>query len=1240
MSLSCPSVRTFLYWVVLGAAFPAAAAPVAGSLPVLPLSFEENLGQGPKGVRYLAQGARHRIGLTSDSALVKGLPGNRQLRLRFPGPGTLSAERVEARVSHYLHGEDRSRWLRNVRHYGQVRLGSTAPGIDVVFHGRSGELEYDFELAAGADPGQARMVVEGADGVTLGEDGSLQIRVGEFVMRQRPPVASQGGKPVPVRFALAGKANVVSFVVGPYDRGRPLVIDPVIEFSTYVGGGSRDFVNAVSVLADGSLLMAGTIEVEVFGAPLAPLPGQSAPPSGRGGSEIFLARLNAAGTQILSSVYLGGSGTDSVNTMAIDGAGNVLLSGLTSSTNFPLAGPGFQTKITGAEFFTDQTGGFFVRLNPTMSDVLYGTFLPAPASISMDASGGVVLSGVTRYNTLPVSNSSLQRTLNGSSDIFLVRLAQNGTLAGATYFGSQTSRENPVRVVVEPSGTIFLIGTTDEYGLPAPAGFTAPPAGRNLFVARLNSSLSAITTLQFLPGAVDYSSTFAAITPTGGLVIYFLTRDLTLETTPNAFQRTFQNGINTGFGSDLFFRRYAPDLQTIEYATYLGGTSFEEATGLAMDSAGDTYLLGGTNSGDFPVTSNALFSANRDDLRTNRTPVLVRIGPTNTILFSTLIAGRNLAATTMAVPSPGIVFLGGNTDPTQFPVTPGAPQSTGGGAGYDGFAMKLNLDSPCRFSVDPLVLNVIPGGGSFTINVGAPANCPWTANAASDWVVVNRPNPTQVRVTVGQGNAFGRASSVFVAGRTIPVLQPSAPCVFTLSPSTVSTGAFGGIVSYSMTGPQGCNWFYERSDLWLTGNPSDIYAVLKARVNYSPNPRMGTAVIGGNTLTVTQAGNSCTYSVSPRELRFDLSNQNATRVSVVASRPDCFWDIVIPANSWVPNLPDGTGSGEVNVYGSNNFGSTRTEVITIAGQAITITQAGTGANVTPSPGVSSPRSAAGSRQVFEWTFSDNDGVSDIGIANVLINSALDGRQACYLAYDRPNNVLFLVPDSGDGLIPGIIGTAGSIANGQCTIQLATSSVTTTAFSMTLRLDISFSTGFGGNKIVYTAVRDRGSLNSGWIPAGTFGVRTPTGADPLPLSLTVEPVPNTSDWDVTIVYRHSGGAANIRATQLLINSALDGRLSCYVGFDHAANVGYLFTDDGSGLLPQGVVPGVSGTVSNKQCRLDGLTSSRVLNGDLMTLKLQLGFSSEFRRRFFTAFAGVQGVSGSNSGWQALLSLTFP
>ena len=434
-------------------------------------------------------------------------------------------------------------------------------------------------------------------------------------------------------------------------------------------------------------------------------------------------------------------------------------------------------------------------------------------------------------------------------------------------------------------------------------------------------------------------------------------------------------------------------------------------------------------------------------------------------------------------------------------------------------------------------------------------------------------------------------------------------------------------------------WFYERSDPWLTGNPTDIYAVLKARVNYSPGQRTGTAVIGGRTLTVNQAANTCTYSVSPTVLRFEQGNQNATRVRVVASRQDCFWDSVIPANSWVENFLDGTGTGEVNVFGSSNSGPTRTEVIVIAGQTVTITQVGTGANATPVSRVSVPRSAAGARQVFEWTFYEDDGVNDIGIANVLINSALDGRRACYLAFDRPNNVLFLVSDSGDDLIPGTLGAATSIANRQCTIQLATSSLTTTAFSMTLRLDVSFSTEFSGNKIIYTAVRDRASLNSGWMPAGTFGVRTPTATDPLPLSLTVEPVPNLLSYEATIVYRHAGGASNIRATQLLINSSLNALLGCYLGFDHAANVAYLFSDDGSGLIPQGVVPGAfSSTVSNSQCELSGVGTSRVINGDLMTLKFRLNFLTGFRRRFFTAFAGVQGAT--NSGWHALLSLTVP
>jgi len=171
-----------------------------------------------------------------------------------------------------------------------------------------------------------------------------------------------------------------------------------------------------------------------------------------------------------------------------------------------------------------------------------------------------------------------------------------------------------------------------------------------------------------------------------------------------------------------------------------------------------------------------------------------------------------------------------------------------------------------------------------------------------------------------------------------------------------------------------------------------------------------------------------------------------------------------------------------------------------------------------------------------------------------------------------------------------------------------------------------------------ATRDSLFLWQASAVSGTLGVRTPAATDPLPLSVTVERVPSTSDWEATVVYRHAGGGSNIRATQLLINTAVDGAFACYIGFDHAANVGYLFSDEGGGLIAQGIVPGAAGSVSNSQCGLSGLGSSRVIAGDLLRLKLRLSFMSGFRRRLFIADAGVQGAAGSSSGWQALLGLT--
>jgi len=295
---------------------------------------------------------------------------------------------------------------------------------------------------------------------------------------------------------------------------------------------------------------------------------------------------------------------------------------------------------------------------------------------------------------------------------------------------------------------------------------------------------------------------------------------------------------------------------------------------------------------------------------------------------------------------------------------------------------------------------------------------------------------------------------------------------------------------------------------------------------------------------------------------------------------------------------------------------------------------------TPTINPISPVSAMGASQVFTFSFSDSAGYRDLGVLNILINNFLDGRQACYLAYSQPSNVLYLVNDPATALSGLPLNGAGSVSNSQCTISGFGSSAIGYGNSMTLTLNITFSAAFAGDKIIYMAGRDVVENNSGWQTRGIFKVTSGASTYPRVQSFTPNSGMSTGQT-FAVTYRDAPSNANIRTTQILINDALDGRNACYMGYDRASNLLYLVSDGGSGLLPA-ITPSAgttmgSGTQSNSQCILS--RASVTTSGQDLTLSVELTFKSGF---FGTklAYAALQTASGGNSGWQASGSWIIP
>ncbi|MCX6608836.1 MAG: hypothetical protein NTV52_35305 [Acidobacteria bacterium] len=291
-----------------------------------------------------------------------------------------------------------------------------------------------------------------------------------------------------------------------------------------------------------------------------------------------------------------------------------------------------------------------------------------------------------------------------------------------------------------------------------------------------------------------------------------------------------------------------------------------------------------------------------------------------------------------------------------------------------------------------------------------------------------------------------------------------------------------------------------------------------------------------------------------------------------------------------------------------------------------------GQNQAPTTTSLNPIASAGLTQTWTFTFSDPNGASDLGVLNVLINGFLDGRRACYIAFANLANVLYLVNDGGDGLSPGLtLGGAGTASNGQCGVNGMGSSVTRAGNNLTLTLAMTFNPSFAGDKVIYLAARDAMEANSGWQAYGVHRVPRTVPTYPTTVSLS----PNSGAGGVptyTVVYQDAVASTNLRAAQLLVNTALDGRNACYLGYERATNLIYLFNDSGSTLLLPGVAPlkaGVvgsgTGSIENQQCRVNGAGSQVTESGATLTLSVNIEFKSGFSGRK-TVYTGIQTVGG--------------
>lgn len=518
-------------------------------------------------------------------------------------PAGIEREPLAARVSYFI-GNDPGRWRPGAPAFSSVRYRGVWNGIDIVYHGQNRRLEYDLVLAAGADPGAALLRFEGASGLEIDAAGDLIVAsdAGPPFRFLRPLAYQEAGDrrtAVGVGYRLQG-ADTVGFAVAPYDRSRPLVIDPVIDYSTFLGGSKDDIGGGLAIAKDGSIFVAGWTDSPDLPATPGAVQGRHG-----GNDDAFAMKLSKNGDEILWITYLGGAGHEGeIVSIDVDEAGNVFLTGFTSSPDFPTSAGALQRHFAGSRDI------FVAKLCADGAALMYSTYLggsgfDASQFLAADESGEVVVAGYTDSADFPTTPGAFQPRLRGEQDAFVVKLSADGRrLIYATLLGG-SQHDAATGLTVTEAGEALVAGRTLSTDFPVTADARQPrnAGGMDAFLAKLSPTGAGLVYASYLGGSGIDIGREVALGADGSVYLGGNTASADLPVTANAYQR------RNGGAFDLFAAKLDAQDFRPRYLTYLGGSGpdpfaalDEHLLRMIVDPLGRLYLTGATRSADAPAT--------------------------------------------------------------------------------------------------------------------------------------------------------------------------------------------------------------------------------------------------------------------------------------------------------------------------------------------------------------------------------------------------------------------------------------------------------------------------------------------------------------------------------------------------------------------------------------------------------------------------------------------------------------
>ena len=871
------------------------------------------------------------------------------------------------------------------------------------------------------------------------------------------------------------------------------------------------------------------------------------------------------------SRYLGGAGYDAAYAVATDTAGKVYVTGETSSVDF--------SSSNGVRYNRD---AFVSKLSADGGQVVYTVILSssgndAGKAIAVDGGGNVWVAGVAGGSGFPVTSDALSTRSSGAEDAFVARLDSNGLLKYATYLGG-SGTDVATALGIDASGSVYVAGYTSSVNFPTTPGApqTTFQGGTDAFLVKLGTGGTFLSYATLLGGPGNDSANALSVDAAGNACVAGRTDSANLPVR-NAVQAAY------GGNGDALLACLNPTGTAWSTLTYLGGSGPDEALGIARDAAGNTYLAGDTYSSNFPTTSTAY----RKSSAGGYDAFAVKLNPAGTaIVFATLLGGSaNDSATAISVDSSGGVWIAGYTASVDFPVA-GAP--TFGGY-FDGFLAEIGPDGSSLLwagyfggSGDDRCLGMALADTRDPIVVGVTGsvNFPVTTGGA--------PAPYNAFVTRVSGNVPPTAVSVSGSSSS-----GSATFIATLSDgdgyADIQNVYF--LIDQALTEVNTCYVTYNRgtNGLYLINDNGTAWL--------SPVVPGTSATVSNSQCTLDAAGSSVTGAGTTLTLQFRLNFQ--------------------PSFSGAKNLYLIAYDASTATSGWQNFGT-----FTIGNglpQIASVTQG----------------TASGGAPTYAVTVQDGNGYSSIRTVYFLVNSTLSGLNACYLAYERATNGLYLLNDASSAwLTPLTPGTSATVSNSQCTLLAADSSISGAGNAVTVQFSVRYRSGFTGAKSLYVVAFDYSNVNTGWQTMGA----TTIGPNVSPQMVSV--VQGTAAGGAptfAVTVQDGNGYSDIQTVDFLIDGQLSGVNACYLVYKRGTNLIYLLNDDSSASLTP-VTPDTSAWVSNSQCTLLAADSSITGNGNAMTVQFGVRYKSGFTG-LKSIYVSARDFGDADTGWQTTGTTTI-